>query len=169
MTESFGRRVERVKKAQTASFVVSPDDYRVGGDGVYRFDPGLEPGVWFSAHGTFAALLSRADVSKAVMLVGVPGAGKSTWLAAHKKPGVVYFDATMVQARSRADLIKIARQARKPIEAIVLATPLEECLQRNRNRSQDRFVPEDRIREMAASLSTMPPVLSEGFSDIRQA
>jgi hypothetical protein len=169
MTEKFGERLKRVSKAQKESFVVSPDDYRIGEDGIYRSERDKEAGIWATAHSTFKELLSRPDVTKAVAMVGIPGAGKSTWLASNKEPGVVYFDATMARPKYRTRLVKIANSIGKPIEALVMKTKLDVCITRNASRTPDRVVPEFVLRNMHRNLSEEPVSRDEGFADIRRA
>ena len=169
MTETFGERLKRVSKAQKESFVVSPDDYRIGEDGIYRSDRDKESGIWHTAHATFKALLERDDVTLAVAMIGAPGAGKSFWLAENKETGVVYFDATMARPKYRLRLVKIARKVGKPIEALVMQTKIDVCLTRNASRSPDRVVPEHVIRNMAANITDEPPSRAEGFDAIRRA
>jgi len=169
MAETFGERLKRVSKTQKESFVVSPDDYRVGEDGLYRSERDKEAGIWATAHSTFKELLSRPDVTKAVAMVGIPGAGKSTWLASHKEEGVVYFDATMVRPKYRTRLVKIARKIGKPIEALVMKTKLDVCLKRNAARTPDRVVPEFVLRNMHRDLAESPVSRDEGFVAIVRA
>lgn len=169
MTEPFGDRLRRVSKSQKESFVVSPDDYRIGEDGIYRSDRDKEAGIWATAHSTFKALLERPDVTKAVAMCGAPGAGKSTWLASNKESGVVYFDATLARPKYRLRLVKIANKIGKPIEALVMTTKLDVCIQRNASRTPDRVVPEHVVRNMAGNLADEPPSRAEGFAAIRRA
>ena len=169
MAETFGERLRRVSKAQKESFVVSPDDYRIGEDGIYRSDRDKESGIWHTAHATFKALLEQEGVTKAVAMVGIPGAGKSTWLVENKEEGVVYFDATMARPKYRLRLVKIARKIGKPIEALIMRTTLDVCITRNAGRSPDRVVPEHVLRNMHANLADEPPSRAEGFDGIRRA
>ena len=169
MTEEFGERLKRVSKTQKESFVVSPDDYRIGEDGIYRSERDKESGIWHTAHSTFKALLERPDVIKAVAMVGIPGAGKSTWLLTHKEAGVVYFDATLAKPKHRKRLVKIARKVGKPIEALVMKTKLDVCITRNASRTPDRKVPEHVLRKMHLNLCVEPVSRDEGFAAIVRA
>ena len=164
--ESFAERIYRVSTVQLSSRIVSPDDYRIDEFGAYRPDPALERLIWVTAHETLRKILRRGDASRVIMTVGVPGSGKSTYIAAAKADGVAYFDATMVRHSYRKGIVSIAREFQKPIEAIVFAPPLEECLRRNSMRSPDRIVPESVIRKMAETLEREPPAIWEGFKVI---
>lgn len=166
MSEKFEKHLRRVAQVQTQNFVVSPDEYRVGPNGIYRIIPERESAIWAMAHRTFRALLSLPDVSKAVVLVGIPGAGKSSWLAAHKAPKTVYFDATMTRWNQRAFLIEIARQVGKPVDAVVMQTPWKQCVRRNATRTPDRRVPDHVLDNMAENLNREPVSQTEGFASV---
>ncbi len=76
----------------------------------------------------------------------------------------VAFDATNVDCRSRAGLIKLAREYNATIRVEWLDTPLEECLKRNAARVDP--VPEQVILGLAAKFQ--PPTTAEGIDEIAQ-
>ena len=114
-----------------------------------------------------------------VFMVGLPGAGKTTWIAQNQQPGVVYLDATLSRRRERRDLLRQilgpsdfscnppARLGRI-VTAVYIDTPLGICLERNAQRPPNRQVPEKSIRAMARSLAAVPPSVEEGFYDMLQ-
>ncbi len=75
-------------------------------------------------------------------------------------------DATNLQFRARRPLLRMARQYRLPIIAIVFKTTINACLEQNRARS-DRFVTEDvieqHVRELSGALSRIE---HEGYARI---
>jgi predicted kinase len=75
---------------------------------------------------------------------------------------ITYIDATSLTRKDRKFFLKIAKQHGCLAEAIFFDTPLDVCLERNRNRQ--RVVPEDVIRTMATKLA--PPTEAEGFSRV---
>jgi predicted kinase len=83
-------------------------------------------------------------------------------------------DATNVQARAREPLLAIARDCAVPAAAIVVATPLQVCLARNRTRPGPapgarwgRRVPDTVVREQYADLRRAAPSLGkEGFARV---
>lgn len=141
--------------------VISPDSYRYH-DGVYRFSSRHEPEVWGAAYLDFAALCDRA--TWAVVMVGIPGSGKTTWIHENGK-GEVFFDATNLTVMHRRPIIALARAMGCTVKGVHLMTPLEICLERNAKRSEDRRVPEDTIRSMEEKM--VPPDLNEGFHSTR--
>jgi predicted kinase len=75
---------------------------------------------------------------------------------------VTYIDATNLTVKDRNQYIRMARLWKCRIQALYFDTPVELCLERNRNR--ERFVPEDVIAKMAAKL--VPPHTREGFESV---
>jgi predicted kinase len=145
----------------------------------------------------------KSTPSKVIVLVGLPGSGKSTWAAAQRETvlssdairlllsgdennqsihdrvfatmrfllrqrlelgaRVTILDATHLACAWRKPWLKLAERYGAAVEAVYFATPLEECLQRNRART--RVVPDAVIREMAAKLQV--PSKAEGFVRVR--
>jgi predicted kinase len=73
-----------------------------------------------------------------------------------------YIDATNLFEAQRRPFIELAAGRGCAVDALCFETPLEVCLERNRNRS--RRVPEQVIRELAESFER--PRLAEGFRRI---
>ena len=143
--------------------IISPDDFRYRYDSEanevrYVFQPDVEPYVWGRAYMAFIAALPYVET--AVVLVGAPGSGKSTW-AKERLGNNLFFDATNTTVKERRTLIAFAHVHDTPIAAIHFDTPLEVCLQRNQGRLDGRLVPSDIIKAMVERL--VVPTLSEGF------
>lgn len=146
--------------------VISPDAWLIGDDGVYRWSPERIREAWERAFQALETALRDPANERLVLLVGLPGAGKSTWLASHDRGGVIHFDATLCAASERKPLIAIARRAGRPVEAVWFDTPVLPCRQRNAARPPDRRVPDETIDRMAAALAATPPQVEEGISRV---
>ncbi|MHC2104912.1 AAA family ATPase [Methylobacterium sp. CM6246] len=101
-----------------------------------------------------------------MVVCGLQGAGKSTWIAAQADDvGPVYLDAALPGVRHRAPIIAVARRHGVPVEAVWIRVPLDVALERNRQRRADAIVPEASIRTVASLFE--PPTVEEGFSRVR--
>ena len=76
---------------------------------------------------------------------------------------ITYVDATHLTPWERKPYVRLAQRHGCTLEAIFFDVPAEVCIARNRSR--DRIVPEEAIREMARRL--VPPSESEGFTSVR--
>lgn len=155
-----------------SSLVVSPDDFRVDANGRYRRYALDEGEVWTRAHAVWRRLVELPFASCAYLVCGAPGAGKST-LAARisevhaiddRRP--VVFDATLSRRLTRARIASVAAERGLEVHAIVMSTPLDECLLRNASRRASRYVPPLTVREIYSELVESPPVLSEGLTSV---
>ncbi|MGJ5899343.1 AAA family ATPase [Streptomyces niveiscabiei] len=76
-------------------------------------------------------------------------------------------DATSVYAEDRAPLVDAAKRHGMPAVAVLVATPLDVCVERQQSRPANRAVPEhvvtDQHRAMAAS---HPKLHAEGFNEV---
>ncbi|MCA1993962.1 MAG: AAA family ATPase [Coleofasciculus sp. S288] len=79
-----------------------------------------------------------------------------------KYSSMAIYDATNAVRRYRVDAIALGRVVGfTEIIGLWLDTPLQLCLERNRQR--DRIVPESIILQMHASLQSAPPTLQDGL------
>ena len=74
----------------------------------------------------------------------------------------VLLDNTNLSVRARSDWIKIAKKYNYEVQALILNTPIEICLDRNRTRT--RVVPDWVITNQFSKF--VKPTLEEGFDEI---
>lgn len=146
--------------------IVSPDTYLITESGEYVWSPERAKAAWAKSYARLDALLASGQYNKVVLMIGIPASGKTTWLAANEEPDAIYFDATFIGPKSRAPVIEKAKAAGLRVEAVVAATPLAVCLERNRCRPEGRRVPEEAVERMSDVLERNPPRRAEGFDDI---
>jgi predicted kinase len=145
--------------------IVSPDHHLFDADGKYVWTVSRVKEAWDSAKEQYTqALLWPIKPDKVVLFVGTPASGKSFWLSQREDERVLYFDACFDLPFKREPYIRLARMAGVPVEIVWLDTPLEVCIERNAERSEDRRVPEDVIRAMHDKIQSAPPSESEGVT-----
>lgn len=145
--------------------ILSPDDV-LASDGPYLWTQERVSFAWATVLGRASSLLASPEVRKLVLLVGLPGAGKTTWLRSHEEPDVLYVDATFTKRSERARLLELSASACKPCGVVLFTTPYDLCASRNALRPPGRSVPIEKMEKLHSQLSGTPPDLSEGFSDI---
>ena len=147
--------------------IICPDDHRLDENG--KYDPSKEKSnfAWTHCLQQLQELLN-ADPKPArlVLLVGIPGSGKSTWAAEQEHPADIFFDATFSRRAEREPLIQMAKAAGVEVEAFVFLTPISICLARNWKRPEDRRVPYPVMASMLENLRKEPVTVDEGFARI---
>ncbi|MBB5357181.1 putative kinase [Rhodanobacter sp. ANJX3] len=111
-----------------------------------------------------AALLARPR--RIIMVIGVQGAGKSTWTRkwAAQSNDAIYVDSTFATANRRARVIEIAKAAGVPIRAVWVKVDLETALRRNKSRAADETVPDEAVENVFRIFE--PPTCGEGFCEV---
>jgi len=145
--------------------VISHDAYMYDDQGRYTWTPEAYEAAKAMAEEAFEVAVKNPGCKSVVLIVGLPGAGKSTYVRAHNAPDTVYFDSTLTTPEKRRPLISVAREAHKPISIVWVDTPLEACLSRNRLRT-DRDIPEVWMQARQAELDAEPPDVKEGVDRI---
>jgi hypothetical protein len=145
--------------------VISHDAYMYDDEGRYSWTPEAFEAAKTMAEEAFEAAVKNPACKNVVLIVGLPGAGKSTYVRAHGAPDTVYFDSTLTTPEKRRPLIRVARKAHKPVSIVWVDTPLETCLARNKLRT-DREIPEIWMHARQAELDAEPPEVNEGVDRI---
>jgi hypothetical protein len=131
--------------------VISHDAYIYDDLGRYQWTPErFEEAKSHATEAYFEALKNPA-YKKVVLTIGLPRAGKSSWIREHNDRGTLFFDSTLTTPEKRAPLIEAARKAGKSVEIVVVDTPLEICLARSAA-SSDREIPDAWIRARSEEL-----------------
>ena len=130
----------------------------------YKWTPARAKAAWDEAYAELRDIVTWDEVEELVLLCGIPGAGKSTWLSQNAREGVVYFDATFTNKRARRPVIQIGKDAGVKVSIQVINTPFETCVERNNTRTADRQVPPDVMERMRDSLKKEFPTSWEGVT-----
>ncbi|MEF2074379.1 AAA family ATPase [Consotaella aegiceratis] len=146
--------------------IINPDDFLLTPHG-RLWSVERNKAAWRRCHETLQhKLLNDHQVQTVVIVCGLQGAGKSSWIAQQpEQANVIYFDAALPGARHRQPIVDIARAAEAVVEAVWIKVPLAVALERSSARQQDLRVPEDSIRSVARLFE--PPTLEEGFDRVR--
>ncbi|MBO9826687.1 kinase [Xanthomonas sp. A2111] len=126
--------------------------------------------AWRQSHDALKAILAAscapAGPWTVVIVCGLQGAGKTTWIAQQPvRPCTVYFDAALPGARHRAPIVGIAQAAGAWIEIVWIKVALPVALARNLQRAADEQVPEEAIRSVHNLFEA--PTLAEGADHVR--
>lgn len=145
--------------------VVRPDDLLPKGEG--RWTTETVPEAFAEAARQLRAHLADPAVRTVIVLVGIPGAGKTTWCAAQPPDdSTVVYDVVNADPKRRAALARRISAAGKVPVAVHLVTPLSLALVRNAERPPWRRVPEAFVRQAAIKLRRDPPKLAEGWARV---
>jgi hypothetical protein len=147
--------------------VISPDHYIFDQNGVYTWTPGRAKRAWDLAYKALKDSLREHPDLPLLIMSGIPGSGKSTWLAQYDGLGIdgIAFDATFTRAKDRVRIINTARRVNPQVRicCISFKTPFELCRERNNARSKDRKVPEESMDRMISAITKEPPAMDDGF------
>ena len=143
--------------------ILEPDQFYYDG-GRYAWTQERCDAAWAECYRALAEALARQPVRKVVILVGLPGCGKSRYARQHDADDVVLFDGLFIDRGRRARVVEIARAAGVPVEAVWFQTDWDTCAARNAGRSPDRQVPGATMEHLRGQLAAAPPTEAEGFA-----
>ena len=147
--------------------IIEPDQHYFE-DGVYRWTADKAVAAWDDCCRKLDEALSARAFRKVVILVGIPGAGKSTFARANDAEDVIFFDGLFVNKERRTRVVAVAANAGVPVEAVWFDLPWQTCYQRNDGRSIDRRIPDDALERMQRQLDADPPTTSEGLLSVQR-
>lgn len=144
---------------------INPDDF-LETDVGRIWTPERSAEAWRSSYEALdGALADHSLIRRVVIVCGLQGAGKTTWIATQPASGdAIYFDAALPGARHRRPIIEIARSRGASVEAVWIKASVDLALERNSARSADKKVPESSIRSVAAQFEQ--PTHGEGFDHV---
>ena len=146
--------------------MIIESDQQLYENGRYYWTPQRAVAAWSRCLQQLTPALASGKYRLLMMLIGIPGSGKSTYASANDRADVIIFDGTFVDATRRARVTAAARAAGVPVIAVWLDTNFEKCVERNQQRPADRQVPVDSMNVMLHRLEAAPPQLEEGFTQI---
>jgi predicted kinase len=130
--------------------------------------------AWAWAYKTAGNLVATKCVDLLVLPVGLPGAGKSTYIEhmgditagnAVVRGNVLVFDAMWLMARDRTAAVNLLKGAGISFaKAVYFDTPTDVCIARQELRGYDKQLPARLIRATARNLQM--PTRAEGFDAI---
>ena len=146
--------------------MIIESDQQLYENGRYYWTPQRAVAAWSRCFGQLTRALAGGKYRLLMLLIGIPGSGKSTYAGTHDRPDIIIFDGTFVDATRRSRVTAAARAAGVPAIAVWLDTKFNTCVQRNQQRTADRRVPLDSMNVMLHRLNSVPPQLEEGFTQI---
>ncbi|WP_288409787.1 AAA family ATPase [uncultured Herbaspirillum sp.] len=143
---------------------LNPDHY-LQTDAGRIFTPERNAAAWECLYTDLSEAL-QACPRQIVMVLGVQGAGKSTWVRERlsQSGDTIYVDSTFATVLRRARVIEIAAKAGVQVSAVWIKVALETALRRNRERPVDEIVPDEAIENVFRIFE--PPSLAEGFCEV---
>lgn len=148
--------------------VIETDTY-LGKNNGDDWTPELFEQAWKLSLEAMDEALRQPGARRAVLVLGIPASGKSTLIAASKRPGDVILDeAKLVYAERRDAAKEVALKTGLPVEVIWVDTPLSVCKERNNKRPDNRRPPDRILEEADQLLKSNPPTTAEGFAAIHR-
>lgn len=143
--------------------IISPDSFLFEGDNVYSWTAERCGEAWKLANKLFNQEMAKRHYRTFVLMCGAPASGKSTIARAleARDPNVLILDACGTNRAVREEYLRVAKLCGFDVAICWADTPLSTCLTRNAERSEDRRVPEHRVREMWESINADPPTEAE--------
>ncbi|CAE6921014.1 unnamed protein product [Symbiodinium sp. CCMP2592] len=137
-------------------------------DGVYAFSPERVELAKKLCFERLKLLVQSGQCRRIVCTCGCPGAGKSTWIAAHgREERAVFFDDLLYTARHRTQFLQNLKsyEIEVPVEIVAIERDFEAALASNSARPADRQVPLEAMQKFRDNYTR--PGQDEGFCRVR--
>ena len=153
--------------ADRGKVIIESDQHYYEG-GRYVWSAERRRTVWRTCVRQFREAMERDAPSQVIMMVGIPGSGKTTYARAVDREGVVVLDSTFVEPERRWQILQIAKAFGVPVVAVWMDTEWDVCARRNEARGEDRRVPLEVMQAMYQRLFDERPREEEGFAEVRR-
>ncbi|CAE7246126.1 unnamed protein product [Symbiodinium sp. KB8] len=137
-------------------------------DGVYAFTPERVELAKKLCFERLKLLVQSGQCRRIICTCGCPGAGKSTWIAAHgREERTVFFDDLLYTVRHRAQFLQNLKdyEIEVPVEIVAIERDFEAALASNSARPADRQVPLEAMQKFRENYTR--PGGDEGFCRVR--
>lgn len=141
--------------------IICPDELLRKGPG--RWNDVDVSGAFRESWQAFKGALENPLVVTAGVVMGLPGAGKSTWCSQHDSAKCVLWDGVWQDPGRRSAMASMIRAAGKTPVAVMVVAGLEVAMARNSERPAWRRVPDKAILQAHARFQAAPPRRSEGW------
>jgi len=145
--------------------MIIESDQQLYENGRYYWTPQRAVAAWSRCFQQLKSALASGKYRLLMLLIGIPGSGKSTYAGTHDRQDVIIFDGTFVDAtRGRGD--GGCAGGGSAGDRGLAGYQFQKCVERNQQRPADRQVPVDSMNVMLHRLEAAPPQLEEGFTQI---
>lgn len=144
--------------------ILSPDHFMYSSDGEYLYSPTREAAAWKETLSKVGSLLKENRFKKVIVLIGLPGTGKTAWANDHTHlDDTLILDANFCTVMNRIKLFDVVKPFNVPVEGICFpVVDLSGSLPKS-----SKTMPEDAYNRLVTHFAHNPPSQKEGFQSIK--